>query len=235
VLAELSLPGGSAAAAAVAEAAATGWSGLDSRFFDSLQVRRSLSRIDAGGYSSRSRSDTLDSWASGSGPRVGGAGTTPLAGSSAAALALLPPGELDAGTLLRRSDAGTPGGGAPSSGVGGAGASFGELLPPLGTSIGRAAGGGAAAAFPAGLALPASPGVPAALGLPAATGGSPAAGEPPGAAGSQGPRPPGAVVEGPAGWPTWADPALTDSLDGTASRPGAGLGINWDMPDNMSL
>jgi len=234
-LAELSFPGGSAAAAAVAEAAATGWSGLDSRFFDSLQVRRSLSRIDAGGYSSRSRSDTLDSWASGSGPRVGGSGATPLAGSSAAALALLPPGELDAGALLRRTDAGTSGGVAPSGVVAGAGASFGELLPPLGASMGRAAGGGTAAAFPAGLALPASPGVPA-LGLPTAPGAAAAAaGEPPGAAGSQGARPPGAVVEGPAGWPTWADPALTDSLDGTATRPGAGLGINWDMPDNMSF
>lgn len=237
-----SLLGGTPASAAALATGGASWAGPDSGFFDSLSVRRSHSRIDAGGYSSRSRSTTLDSWASGSGPRGGGVGTTPLVGSAAVSLSLLPPGELDAGTLLRRSaaEAGVPGGGLSIGCPPGGGVSVGEFLPPLGASAGR--GGALGGGPPSGLLLPHSPGAP----LPTASGGvgapmgaaGAAAGGGLGAAASRGGRPgvgAGVSVEAPAGWPTWPDPALTDSFDGTATRPGAGLGINWEPPDTMLL
>lgn len=236
------LLGGTPATAAAMATGGAGWAGPDSSFFDSLSVRRSHNRIDAGGYSSRSRSTTLDSWASGSGPRGGGVGTTPLVGSAAVSLSLLPPGELDAGSLLRRSaaEAGVAGGGLSIGGPSAGGVSVGEFLPPLGASAsrGNALGGGP----PSGLLLPQSPGAPlsaASGGAGAPSGGGPAAGGGgPAAAANRGGRPGtggGASVEAPAGWPTWPDPALTDSFDGTATRPGAGLGINWEPPDTMLL
>lgn len=237
-----SLLGGTPASAAALATGGAGWAGSDSSFFDSLSVRRSHSRIDAGGYSSRSRSTTLDSWASGSGPRGGGIGSTPLVGSAAVSLSLLPPGELDAGTLLRRSAAevGLPGGGLSIGGPGGGGASVGEFLPPLGASASR--GGALGGGPPSGLLLPQSPGAPppaasGGVGAPLGGGGA-AAGGGLGVAASRGGRPGaggGASVEAPAGWPTWPDPSLTDSYDGTATRPGAGLGINWEPPDTMLL
>lgn len=260
--------GPAAATAPTTATAATGLAGFDSTLFDSLYARRSQSRIDAGGYTSRSRSTTLDSWGSCGGPRLGGSAAVPLAGSAAVSLALLPPGELDAATLLQRPPVDPAAAAAPDGGAGGA--SLGEsgtaaaAAPPVGEAGGRASvgcylpplrvyapsGSGVGSGTASGLLLPLFP-TPS---HPAGVGGlaSGARGEgggmgsiggvvevggggflpgPPGSHGNR--RPAGASTDALVRWPAGPDAALTDSFDGTATRPGAGLAINWEMADPM--